>query len=39
MPCEWKGELANDLMTNLLVVTKGNDFSKLKDFLKHDCFA
>jgi hypothetical protein len=28
-----------DLKTNLLAITKGNDFSKLKGFLEHDHFA
>jgi len=28
-----------DLKTNLLAITNGNGFSKLKGFLKHDHFA
>jgi hypothetical protein len=39
MPCEWRGNIANDVRTSLLVVTKGNGFLKLKSFLKHDCFV
>jgi hypothetical protein len=31
--------MANDPRTNVLVVTKGNSFSELKGFLKHDHFA
>jgi hypothetical protein len=27
MPCEWKGHMVSGLRINLLVVTKGNDFS------------
>jgi hypothetical protein len=39
MPCEWRGNIANDIRTSLLVVTKGNGVLKLKGFLKHDCFV
>jgi hypothetical protein len=40
MRCRWRGNIANDLRTNLLDVTKGNGFSKLKGFLKvHDRFS
>ncbi len=40
MPCGWRGNIACDLKTNLLDVTKGNGFSKLKGFLKvHNHFA
>jgi hypothetical protein len=38
MPCEWRGNMANDVRTSLFV-TKGNGFMKLKGFLKHDCFV
>jgi hypothetical protein len=38
MPCEWRGNMANDPKTNLLVA-KDNVFSKLKGFLKHNHFA
>jgi len=33
------GNMANDPRTNVLAVTKGNGFSELKGFLKHDHFA
>jgi hypothetical protein len=33
------GNMANDPRTNVLDVTKGNGFSELKGFLKHDHFA
>jgi len=39
MPGEWKGHMANDPRTILLVVMRANSFLKLKGFLKHDHFA
>jgi len=33
------GNMASDPRTNVLAVTKGNGFSELKGFLKHDHFA
>ncbi len=39
MQCEWKGHTTNDPRTNMLVGKKGNNFLKLKGFLKHDHFA
>jgi len=39
MPCEWCGHMVSDPTTNLLVVLKGNEFLKLKGFLKHDHFV
>ncbi len=39
MPCEWSGHMVSDPRTNLLVVLNGNNFLKLKGFLKHDHFV
>jgi hypothetical protein len=39
MPCEWRGNMANDPRTSLFVITKGDGFSKSKGFLKHDHFG
>jgi hypothetical protein len=39
MPCGWKVNMTNDLKTNLLIITKGNGFSKLKGLIKHVQFA
>lgn len=30
VPCEWKGNVTNDIKTNMLDVIKGNDFLELK---------
>jgi DUF1365 family protein len=36
MPCEWRGNITNDLKPNLFIILKSNEFWKLKGFLKHD---
>jgi len=38
MPCEWKGHMVSDPRISLFVITKGNGFSKLEGFLKHNHF-
>jgi hypothetical protein len=39
MPFERIGYITNDPRNNLCTITKDNDFSKLKSFLRHDHFA
>jgi hypothetical protein len=39
MPFERSGYTTNDPRNNLCTITKDNDFSKLKSFLRHDHFA
>jgi hypothetical protein len=35
MPCEWKGNIANDLRTNLFVVAMGNGCEQ--NNMSHTC--
>jgi len=39
MPFERRGYMTNDLRNNLSTITKDNDFSNLKSFLRYDHFA
>jgi hypothetical protein len=39
MSFERRGYMTNDPRNNLCTITKDNDFSKLKSFLRHDHFA